>query len=386
MKKKKNGIFAVAMIAGLLMGWLSSAWAAQVVKIGVLGPLTGGAAVVGTDILRGVKIGAKEVNDIGGVNIGGQKYKVEIVDLDDAAVVANSVANARRMVALHKVPVIIGPPISSCALAVLEFNEKKPSPFMIFTMAMHPDITNRGNKLIVRTGTPTKQLGEQVAGALIKLKQPKAVAIIHHTDDWGLTWKEGLIETAKKNGIKVSAEEGIDERKQTDFYVQLTKIVDTKPEVVFVIAHDSATAMMVKQIREIGYKGRLVFSEGFGGDGRKLVAGKLEGCMWPATAIDIGSAAAQRYIEMFSKLFPNETYKTYGAHSYDQFRFIIAAMEKAQNVTDPFAIRAAMPQVTLNPLPNTILSFGPCDENGHIILNYTIVEQKGDDVIVATQE
>jgi len=388
---KKGIVLAVGLIAGLffLLTGLPQAQAADVVKIGVLGPMTGGAAPVGVDMLRGIKIAAQEVNDRGGVNVGGKKYKVELVDMDDGAVVANAVANARRMVSLHKTPVVIGPPISSCALAVLEFNDKTKKPgtdFLVVTMAMHPKITSSGNQLIVRTNTPSKQMGVQFAGGLIKLKKPKSVAIIYHTDDWGLTWKEGLEETAIKNGVKIVDAEGIDERKQTDFYVQLTKIVNAKPDAVFMIAHDAVTAMMVKQIREIGYKGRLVFSEGFGDDGRKLVPDKLEGCLWPATAIDFNMPSAQRYHKMSAKIYDTPSNKQYGPHAYDQLRFIIAAMEKAQSVTDPYAIRAAFPAITAKPMPNAILKFGQTDGSGHTMVYYLIAEQKGDKVVEATQE
>jgi len=380
---KKRAVFIFPIIFGLfiLLGSWTPARASDVVKIGVLGPFTGGAAVVGVDMLRGVQLGAKEVNDRGGVNVKGKKYKVEVVSMDDGAVVANSVANARRMVSLHKTPVVIGPPLSSCALAVMEFNEKKPNDFLIMTMAMHNDITNRGNKLVLRVNTPTKIVGEELANNVIKLKKPQSVAIIHHTDDWGLLWKDGLTEGCNKNKVKVTATEGIDERKQTDFYVQLTKIVETKPEAVFMIAHDAVTAMMVKQIREIGFKGRLVFSEGFGEEGRKLVAGKLEGSIWPTTPVDFNTPSVQRYREMFTKLFPNETMKFYGPHAYDEFRLIIAAMEKAQSVTDPYAIRAAMPEVTSKPIPAGILLLSPVENNGHINARYLIAEQKGDKVI-----
>jgi len=383
---KKGFFFVVGMVVGLffLLNSLTQVQAAEVVKIGVLGPTTGGAAVVGTDILRALKMGAKEINDRGGLNIGNKKYHVEIVDMDDGAVVANSVANARRMVSMHKTPVIIGPPISSCALAILEFNDKKPNPFLIMTMAMHPDITKRGNKLIIRPNTPTRILGHQLAGIVFKHKKPQSIAIIHHTDDWGMTWKQGLEETAVKNNVKITDIEGIDERKQTDYYVQLTKIVEKKPDAIFLVAHDAATAMMVKQVREIGYKGRLVFSEGFGDDGRKLVADKIEGSIWPGTPSDFNTPNVQRYRAMFKKLFPNETPKQYGPHSYDCLWIIVKAMELAQNVTDPFAIRAAAAKIMLNPLPHAINYFEPVDETGESVSRYMFAEQRGNQVVELT--
>jgi branched-chain amino acid transport system substrate-binding protein len=385
---KKGVVLAVGMITGLffILGGLPTAKAADVVKIGVLGPMTGGVAIVGNDILRGIKVGAKEINDRGGVKVGGKMYKIEIVDMDDGAVVANAVANARRMVAQHKVSVIMGPPISSCVLAILEFNEKKETRFLNILMAMHPDIVNRGNKLVVRTAPTTKRLSEQTATTLMKLKKPKTVAIIYHMDDWGTTWKDGVEGIIKTNGGKVSAVEGIDERKQTDFYVQLTKIVGTKPDAIVMIAHDAPTAMMVRQVREIGYKGRLVFSEGFQTPGRKLVADKLENCMWPANTMDFNTPNAQRYKGLFLKLFPHEAPQGYGSISYDQIHIVSMAMEKAQTMQDPYAIRAAIPEVMLQNKPNFVNLFEACQENGQATFDYITAEQKGGKLVLPEQE
>jgi branched-chain amino acid transport system substrate-binding protein len=358
--------------------------AADVVKIGVMGPTTGGAAIVGIDCLRGIQVAAKEVNDRGGVKVKGKSYKVELMDMDDGAVVANSVANARRLVALHKVSVIIGPPISSCTLAVLEFNDKKGTEFLNITMSMHPDIVKRGNKLIVRTNISTKDLGGQLVAELMKKKKPKNLAIVHHTDDWGTTWRDGLDESVKAMGGKVVAIEGIDERKQTDFYPQLTKIVGMNPDVIFLIAHDSVTAMMVKQAREIGYKGRLVFSEGFHEPGRNLVIDKIEGSITPAGPMDMLTPGAQRYINMFKKMFPNEIPQAYGALTFDQFRIIIHAMEKAQNITDPYAIRAAVPKVL--PIPDYINLIKDCYETGQTPLIYLFGEIKNGKLIEVQPE
>jgi branched-chain amino acid transport system substrate-binding protein len=379
-------IIVVRMAVGLLflLSASGAVLAADVAKIGILGPTTGGVAIVGTDSLRGVQVAAKEVNEKGGITVGNKAYKVEFIDMDDGAVVANSVANARRLVALHKVPVIIGPPISSCALAVLEFNDKRGTEFLMMTMAMHPELVKRGNKLIVRTNTPTKQLGERLAMTVMKMKKIKSVAIINHTDDWGMSWKEGLEEGAKRMEGKVTSVEGIDERKQTDFYPQLTKIVATNPEGIFMIAHDSVTAIMVKQVREVGYKGRLIFSEGFGEPGRKLVMDKLEGCMWPGYPMDFNTPGARRYKELFAKQFPNEPPHVYGALTYDQLRIILLAMEKSQSVTDPYKIRAAVPGVL--PIPNSVNMHKTCQENGQVDFDYIIAELKGGKTVEAQAE
>ena len=385
--KTEKGKFIVSgmlMVIVILFSGSLVVQAADIVKIGVLGPMTGGAAIVGIDQLRGIQVGANEVNDRGGVKAGNKFYKVEIIDMDDGAVAANSVANARRMVALHKVSVILGPPISSCVFAIMQFNEEKGKEFLINTMAMHPDITKRGNKLIVRHTCPT-DLVRQMVEAMVKLKKQKSAAIIHHTDDWGMNWKNGILDALKEMGGKVTTIEGIDERKQTDFYPQLTKIVKTNPDGIFIVAHEGAGTIMIKQVREIGYKGRLLFTEGFGEPGRKLVGTHLiEGCLFVANPQDLGKPNAKRYVEKFNKMFPNEMTQVYGCLAYTQFGVIINAMEKAQNVKDPYKIREAVPKIL--PMSGYCFDIEKCGENGESPAPYVVGEMKRGKVIEAQPE
>lgn len=107
MRKFTSLVLAAAMGAGLLAGCGSSsstssstassaAATASVVtdttstttanassgdtfKIGVIGPLTGGASAYGTAVLYGAQVAANEINAAGGIN----GYQVEIVSADD---------------------------------------------------------------------------------------------------------------------------------------------------------------------------------------------------------------------------------------------------------------------------------------------------------------
>ena len=72
----------IAAAAAFGLAAAAPAFAQDVVKIGYSGPLSGGAALYGKNVLDGMKMAADEIN-AQGLDIGGKKYKVEIVALDD---------------------------------------------------------------------------------------------------------------------------------------------------------------------------------------------------------------------------------------------------------------------------------------------------------------
>lgn len=77
----------------------------KVIKIGVLAPLTGGAAADGEEIVRGAKLAVKEINDAGGV-IG---YRFEVMPGDVRDQVPDAVSSAfKKIVANKYVNVILG--------------------------------------------------------------------------------------------------------------------------------------------------------------------------------------------------------------------------------------------------------------------------------------
>jgi branched-chain amino acid transport system substrate-binding protein len=54
------------------------------VRIGVIAELTGDMPAVGESCKKAAEMAVKEVNDAGGIDIGGKKYKVELFVEDNA--------------------------------------------------------------------------------------------------------------------------------------------------------------------------------------------------------------------------------------------------------------------------------------------------------------
>src|ERR1700754_3727268 len=105
MTSKLNRL-AAALAASLVLS--APAFAQEVVKIGYSGPLSGGAAQYGKNCLDGMNMAAAEIN-AAGLEVGGKKYKVEIVALDDKYNPSETAINAQRLVQESHTPAILVP-------------------------------------------------------------------------------------------------------------------------------------------------------------------------------------------------------------------------------------------------------------------------------------
>ena len=90
---------------------------------------------------------AKEINDAGGLEVGGKKYKLEVVALDDKYSPSEAAVNAKRLRAQYKAPVVFCPH-SGGNFAMQAFNEQ--DGFLIGAYTSVPQMTERGNKLTLR--------------------------------------------------------------------------------------------------------------------------------------------------------------------------------------------------------------------------------------------
>src|SRR5688572_23151458 len=106
---------ALTLVVALLLGLGPGVALAQdkVIKMGVIGPLTGDFAFGGQYQLAGAQLKAEELNAQGG------GIKVEILSEDDASKCDQSVAAARKLLSRDQIHVLLGAWQSTCTLAIV---------------------------------------------------------------------------------------------------------------------------------------------------------------------------------------------------------------------------------------------------------------------------
>ena len=97
----------VITAAGFVL--LGSSFApAQDIKIGAVLPVTGKESKIGGAYKQATELAIKEVNDAGGLDVGGQKRKINLVLLDDTSDGAKSAQLVEQLCAQEKVNAVIG--------------------------------------------------------------------------------------------------------------------------------------------------------------------------------------------------------------------------------------------------------------------------------------
>jgi branched-chain amino acid transport system substrate-binding protein len=109
--------FTMALAVGLGTG--SAAAQEKVLKIGVLGVMKGPAASWGLVNKYSAETTAEMYNEQGGVEIGGQKYRIQIVTIDDELDPKLALAGAQRLIGDEKIRYIIGPNIDTTAAVLV---------------------------------------------------------------------------------------------------------------------------------------------------------------------------------------------------------------------------------------------------------------------------
>ncbi len=107
----KSGIVSVSVVAAATVSlFWATAFAADPIKIGAIapktGPLAGGAVVTQWP---NVELWAKQVNEAGGLSVGGEKRLLEIIEYDDKTNPGEHIKLAQRLAEQDKVDFIVAP-------------------------------------------------------------------------------------------------------------------------------------------------------------------------------------------------------------------------------------------------------------------------------------
>jgi branched-chain amino acid transport system substrate-binding protein len=330
---------AAALMLGLA---ITGANAQDSIKIGYSGPLSGGAALYGKSVLAGMQMAAAEIS-AAPVDIGGKRYKVEIVALDDKYNPAETGINLQRLVQQYQTATVLVPH-SGGVFAAQAANEKLKVLLLAYTSL--PAATERGNKLTVRIPPDfTTYVAPFIKATMSKYGKNVALAQADH--DYAKAWSAAFKPAWEAAGGKVVADNPMSYNKAADFYSGVSRVIQAKPDVLFIGGASEPTALVAKQARELGFKGAFIVLDQAKLDEMAKVTGgygALEGAVgvMPMSGDDRPAAAA--FTARFRKLNDGKDPSSEVALNYTAVHATIAAMKLAGSTSDAGAIRAKMDQ------------------------------------------
>lgn len=236
-------VFAMAlcMFAGCNSG---SNGGSERIKIGGIGPLTGGAAIYGNAVKNAMEIAVEEVNAKGGVQFE--------LNFQDDAHDAESSVNAYGILMDWGMQVLVGPVTSTPAAAVAPEAEAD-GVFMLTPSASSVKvIENKTHVFQMCFSDPNQGVG--AADYMSEHHVGGSVAVIYRSDDaYSVGIYEKFVSEAENKGISIVYTGTFEEANKTEFSSQLTAAKQANADMLFLPIYCESIAPLMTQAASMGY-------------------------------------------------------------------------------------------------------------------------------------
>jgi branched-chain amino acid transport system substrate-binding protein len=302
--------------------------------LGVLNSLTGDLGAVGQQEKQGMDLAVDEINAAGGVN----GHPLALKYVDDQGSVNLSTAGFKTLATTDKVPVIIGPGISAQAKAVAPLADQYNVTNIL--LIAQPVVAN-GTKNVFEIPPPGKSNSE----AMVKYAADKGVksgALIYANNPYGQEGNTDIAAAATAAGISMVSSESWDPA-GFDFTAQATKVTSENPDVVFLYgAGGTSDALLLKAVRDAGYKGKVVGDLTYSTSVIPKTAGPAADTVVSLSAVNFGdpNADEKKFLDAYKAKY-NADATVLTAYAYAGVNLAAAAIEKAGSM-DGAAIAAAV--------------------------------------------
>ncbi len=305
-----------------------SAYAQEVLKLGIPLPLTGTNAKFGEIEKKSYEIAMQEINAKGGVK--GKKIVLEFEDSQGKPEVARSIVE--RLIDVKKQQVVFGEYSSSCSKAISAVAEERKVPYLVVTGATD-DITQQKYKYVFRLNPTNAYYATGLMSFLNTVVKPKTIAILYESSDFGTSGAEDMVHQAKKAGMQVLVKEQY-EKGAVDFRPILSKVKAARPDVIYMVSYVMDAALLMRQIKELRIDAKLYAGGAAGFAIPEFIQNAKEASELVMTATlwspQIAYPGAREFAEKYKKLYKD--YPSYhGAEAYSALYVIKDVLSRAKS-------------------------------------------------------
>lgn len=351
MKKWLAALFAVMLITSLAAcggsKGASSGGKGGEILIGSIVDASGSAAPLGKGEEETIKMLIDQVNEKGGV--GGKKIK--LISIDSKSDQNEALLGTKKLIEQEKVTAIIGGTISGNSLAMIPLVEKAEIPYI--SLAASKQVNNPDDKSSRKWTFKTAQGDDVVIPKLLEYLKNEGltkVAWLGVANSYGTSGHEEFEKLAGEFGIEAIIEEEF-EATVNDAKSMLTRVKKANPEAIVVWGTAQESAIVTKNIREIGIDVPIIESHGIGSKQFIELAGNASnGVVFPAGKLlivnelddsDPQKGELLKFKENYEEKYKNAA-STFGGHASDAVNILINALEKSGG--DKEKLREALEQ------------------------------------------
>jgi branched-chain amino acid transport system substrate-binding protein len=227
------------------------------VPIGIAVAQTSNVALLGQEEVTGAKIAETYFNKKGGIN----GTPIRLVFQDTAGDEQGAINAFNTLISQDKVVGIVGPTLSQQAFSADPIAERAGVPVIA------PSNTAKGipqiGKYISRVSAPVAVVAPNAIEAALKINpQIKKVAVFYAQNDAFSKSETGTFqETVKQKNLDLATVQTF-QTTDTDFQSQVTNAINIKPDLIIISGLSVDGGNLVKQLRELGYKGLIIGGNG----------------------------------------------------------------------------------------------------------------------------
>ncbi len=318
------------------------------IKIGGIGPLTGGAAIYGNAVKNGAELAVEEINAQGGLQF-------ELNFQDDENDPEKSL-NAYNNLKDWGMQALLGTVTTQPCLTVAP-ETAADNMFLLTPSASAVDVIKEDNAFQVCFTDPNQ--GVASADYIAENGLATKIAIIYDSSDaYSSGVHDKFKEEAATKGLEIVADEAFTADNKTDFSVQVQKAKSSGAELVFLPIYYSEANLIIQEMNKQGCTASVFGCDGL--DGLLTIEGAdtslFEGVMLLTPfAADAQDEKTQNFVSKYEEKY-GETPNQFAADAYDGVYAILAACEQGGVTADMDAsavcdaLKAAMTQISVDGL------------------------------------
>lgn len=381
--------FRTIALSSVALAVASMSMAADNIKIGLQGPLTGGSSPMGVSMRDGAKLAVTEINAHGGL-LG---RKIEMIERDDEAKNERGVQIAQELINKEKVVATVGYINSGVSLASQRFYQEAKIPVMnnvATATTITQQFADQPQNYVFRNSANDTIQSTLIVDEVIGRRKYTKVAILADSTNYGQLGRADLEKALAAKGITAVATEKYN-IKDVDMTPQLLKAKEAGAQVVITYGIGPELAQIANGMIKLGWKVPMMGSWTLSMGNFIDNAGKnADGALMPQTFIQEGNTPKRKsFIDAYQK-----TYKVTripspvsAAQGYDSIYLLAAAIKQAGSTEGPKVLAALEDLKT--PVEGVVTTYNkPFSKTDHeaITLNMPVIGKVQDGHVVYAYE
>ena len=332
----------------------------NILKIGIIQPITGELANFGQTVINGIQLAVAENED------SLSQGKIKLIIEDSKGEPTQAVNAFNKLINVDKVDFVIGSLTSGATLAISPISQENKK-LLISPTASNPKLSEAG-RYFFRVWPSDNYDGEVAAKYCIEELDAMKASIVYINNDYGVGLKDVFTSTFNSlGGQVVSVDSYLPDN--LNFRTLITKIKTENVDLVYIPGHPLGIASFLKQSKELGLVA--LFFSNVSAEDKEFIADAREaavGLFFVTPAFDLNSNRQEvsNFVNSYRKAYNGESPDIHAVKGYEAMFVLIQGFKEGKKTPDE------MVNFLLSNSFNTISGLLEFNESGDVITDMAI--------------